>query len=59
MIPFFSDLSRALRGLRARPRVHASVVLSLAIGIGANAAVFSVASALLLRPLPYADAERW
>src|SRR5262249_7307906 len=48
----------ALRGLARNPAFTLSVVLSLAIGIGANAAVFSVASALLLRPLPYADAER-
>jgi hypothetical protein len=55
---FGRDLAHALRALGRRPGFTASVVLSLAIGIGANAAVFSVASALLLRPLPYADAER-
>jgi predicted permease len=52
------DVLHALRGLARSPGFAASVVLSLAIGVGANAAVFSVASALLLRPLPYADAER-
>ena len=52
------DLAQALRALARSPGFAASVVLSLAIGIGANAAVFCVASALLLRPLPYADAER-
>ena len=55
---FGRDLAHALRALARSPGFAASVVLSLAIGIGANAAVFSVASALLLRPLPYADAER-
>ncbi len=52
------ELRQALRGLLRSPGASASVVVSLALGIGANAAVFSVASALLLRPLPYADAER-
>ncbi len=58
MIGFGRDLAHALRSLGRSPGLAASVILSLAIGIGANAAVFSVASALLLRPLPYADAER-
>ena len=52
------DLRFALRGLRRNPGFALSVVLSLALGVGANVSVFAVASALLLRPLPYPDAER-
>ena len=52
------DLRHALRGLARSPGFALSVVLVARDRRGANAAVFSVASALLLRPLPYADAER-
>jgi predicted permease len=52
------DFRNAGRGLLRKPGFALSVMLSLALGVGANAAVFTVASALLLRPLPYADAER-
>ena len=58
MSGFVRDLAQAFRALGRSPGFTAAVVLSLALGIGANAAVWSVASALLLRPLPYADAER-
>jgi putative ABC transport system permease protein len=52
------DVRHAWRTLANNPNVSAIVVLTLAVGIAANTAVFSVADALLLRPLPYQDADR-
>ena len=52
------DLRLAARTLARQPGFAAVVVLVLALGIGANAAVFTVVDAALLRPLPYAEPER-
>jgi predicted permease len=58
MTDFLQDIRYALRTFRRTAGLTVVIVASLAIGIGANTAVFSVVNALLLEPLPYPDPDR-
>ena len=58
MNDFLDDLRHGFRFLRKRPAFTLVIVLTLALGIGANTAIFSVVRTILMRPLPYSTAER-
>jgi predicted permease len=58
MESFTHDLAFAFRSLKRQPAFAITAVLTIALGIGATSAIFSVVNAVLLRPLPYNDAAR-
>jgi len=55
--PIWQDLRHGTRMLAKNPGFSLVAILSIAIGVGANAAMFSIADGLMLRPLPIPDAN--
>src|SRR5262245_64843701 len=54
----FADVTFALRQLRRSPALAIAAILCFALGIGVNSAVFSIVNGVLIRPLPYRQADR-